>query len=107
MEKKVTGWIGLAIGLVIMSQMSAAQMTCEEVLAAELPCKPYLTHQATDPAPACCDGLKTVFKNNTEAHFQKVCDCVLDHKYKDWRIDPVREIQVAGQCSLTDLDCLG
>ena len=107
MEKKVMGWIGLALGLVIMSQMSVAQMTCEEVLAAELPCKPYLTRQAIDPAPACCDGLNTVFKNNTEAHFQKICHCVLDRKNRDWGFDPVRELQVAGRCQLTELDCLG
>ncbi|KAI9180843.1 hypothetical protein LWI28_008664 [Acer negundo] len=71
MEKKVTGWFGLALGLVIMIQMSAAQMTCEEVLAAELPCKPYLTRQAIDPAPACCDGLNTVFKNEYRSTFSK------------------------------------
>ncbi|KAK3230573.1 hypothetical protein Dsin_002454 [Dipteronia sinensis] len=106
MEKKVMGCFGLALGLVIMIQMSAAQMTCEEVLAAELPCKPYLTRQAIDPAPACCEGINTVFKSNTEAHFQVICHCVLDRKQRDWGIDPVREIQVAGQCSLTELYCL-
>ncbi|KAK4848017.1 hypothetical protein QYF36_021466 [Acer negundo] len=107
MEKKVTSWFGLALGLVIMIQMSAAQMTCEEVLAAELPCKPYLTGKAIDPAPACCDSLHTVYKSNTEAHFQKICRCILDRKYKDWEIDPVREIQVAGQCRVAELNCFG
>ena len=109
MENKVIGCFGLALGLVIMIQMSAAQMTCEEVLAAQLPCKPYLTGQAINPSPACCNGLNTVFRNNTEAHFQKICRCILYHKYKDWGVDTIRNMQVAGQCYLTvlELDCLG
>ncbi|XVE51037.1 hypothetical protein DITRI_Ditri02bG0006300 [Diplodiscus trichospermus] len=81
MEKKLMGLscsLGVILGLLVLvsTAKSVQAMTCEEAIAALMPCQSFLTTPAPSPTLACCKAVANVnAAASTTQSRRELCEC--------------------------------